>query len=304
MSLSTRTLLSAVALGAGAVAPTAQAAIAYTLASGGNALVRFDTATPGAVTTIGLISGATTNLDGLDFRPANGLLYGYSDQTDSVFTVDTSTGVATLVTAISAPTNTSVLGIDFNPAADRLRIVTDTDQNLRVNVAGGATIVDGALAYAAGDVNAGANPNIIDAAYTNSDTNPATGTTLFYLDYVLNTLVSTSNPNAGTLNTIGALGVDFSNVVGFDILTDFGVNSAFATLRIGSLNGLYNINLATGAATLIGAVGDSSSLWGLAIVPGTPVLGTVPEPGSLALLGIAGLAALGVRRRAPKPAGG
>lgn len=304
MSLSTRAVLSAAALAACAVAPTAQAAIAYSLASGGNALIRFDTATPGAVTTIGLISGATTNLDGLDFRPANGLLYGYSDLTHSVFTLNTSTGVATLVSVLTATTSTSVLGIDFNPVADRLRIVNVNDQNLRVDVNIGATTVDGTLAYAAGDVNAGVDPNIIDAAYTNSDTNPATGTTLFYLDYILNALVSTSNPNGGTLNTIGALGVDFGNAVGFDILTDFGVNSAFATLRVLGSNGLYNINMATGAATLIGAVGDGSSLWGLAIVPGTTVLGTVPEPGSLALLGIAGLVALGTRRRAPKPARG
>lgn len=296
MSLSTRTLLSAAALAALALAPAAQAAVVYSLASDGAQLIRFDTATPGAVTTVGAITGAgSLGLDGLDFRPANGLLYGYSNQTGSVYTVNTATGAATLVAALSTPSNTFGVGIDFNPAADRLRVVTTSDQNLRVNVAGGATTVDGALAYAAGDANNGVNPSIRDAAYTNSDTNPGTGTTLYYLDHGLNTLVTTSNPNAGVLNTVGALGVDFSADSGFDILTDFGMNLAFASLSVGGVNGLYSINLATGAASLIGAIGNSSFMYGLAIVPGT----TVPEPGSLALLGIAGLAAFGARRARP-----
>jgi Domain of unknown function (DUF4394)/PEP-CTERM motif len=296
MPLFTRPLLCAAALAACVVAPAAQAATVYSLASGGSQLIRFDSASPGTVTTVGAITGAgSLGLDGLDFRPANGLLYGYSHQTGSVYTVNTGTGAATLVTAISAPTNTNVLGIDFNPVPDRLRIVTDSEQNLRVNVAGGATTVDGALAYAAGDPNFGVNPGIIDAAYTNSDTNAATGTTLYYIDYRTDTLVSTTSPNAGVLNTVGALGFDTNVNVGFDIFTDLGVNTAYATLNVGAANGFYGINLATGAATLLGAVGDTTALYGLAVVPGR---NAVPEPGSLALVGLAGLAAWGARRRA------
>ena len=301
MSLFTRPLVYAAALAACSLAPVAHAAVVYSLASNGTQLIRFDSATPGTVTTVGAITGAgSLGLDGLDFRPANGLLYGYSDQTGSIYTVNTSTGSATLVAAISAPTNTPLLGIDFNPVADRLRIVTDNEQNLRVNVAGGATAVDGTLAYAAGDPNFGVSPGIIDAAYTNSDTNAATGTTLYYIDYLTHTLVSTTNPNGGVLNTIGALGVNNSENTGFDIFTDFGVNTAYATFRVGGVNGFYGINLSTGAATLLGAVGNTTRLWGLAIVPGTTA---VPEPGSLALVGLAGLAAWGARRRRRGQAG-
>ena len=295
MSLFTRPLLCAAALAACAVAPAAHAALVYSLASSGLQLIRFDSASPGVVTAVGAITGAgNLGLNGLDFRPADGQLYGYSHQTGSVYTVNTSTGAATLVTAISVPTTSAPLGIDFNPVPDRMRIVTEGDQNLRVNVAGGATLVDGTLAYAAGDPNFGVNPSIVDAAYTNSDTNVATGTTLYYIDHNTNTLVSTSNPNGGALSTVGALGVDTGAALGFDILTDLAVNTAFAALNVGGVNSLYGVNLATGASTLLGVIANTTPLWGLAVVPGR---NAIPEPGSLALVGLAGLAALATRRR-------
>lgn len=296
MTASTLRLLATVAAAACALFNQAQAALVYSLASDGASLIRFDSATPGTVTTVGAISGDTNRLDGLDFRPFNGQLYGYSHSTGSAYTVTPSTGAVTFAAALSSGTDPSFLGIDFNPAADRMRIVTDSDQNLRVNVADGATVMDAALAYAAGDPNIGVNPGIIDAAYTNSSQGVTSSTALYYIDYVIDTLVTTSNPNGGVLNTVGRLGFDIDRYSGFDIFSDGGSNSAYASFRVGGNNGLYGINLATGAASLLGAIGDSTLLYGLAIVPGTAG-NDVPEPDSLALFGVACLPALSARVR-------
>lgn len=279
-----------------ALAPAAQAATLFALSNNSSTLVRFDSATPGMVTTVGALSGAATQLDDLDFRPANGQLYGYRGSDGAIFLVNTSTGATTQVSSSAAVTPGSTTGIDFNPVPDRLRVVSSGDNNLRLNVDTGAPMTDGTLAYAAADANAGTNPTVVAAAYTNADKNPATGTTLYYIDSGLNILATTSNPNDGVLSTVGGLGFDVGDTVGFDIFTDaMGGNTAFATLLVGGLQSLYNINLGSGAATLVGDFGQAGTLTGLAAAP-------VPEPGSLALGGLAVLAALRLRRRSARAA--
>lgn len=288
------------ALSMAVLASATQAALIYSLAGNGRSIVRFDSAAPGAVTMVGAVSGAIGRLDGLDFRPADGLLYGYEANGSGIYRVDVLTGATTLVSTSSAPVGNAGLGIDFNPVADRLRIVNPGDENRRINVATGAAIADGALAFAAGDVNAGTNPQVHDAAYTNADNNAATATQLYYIDAGLDALLTTSNPNAGILNTVGALGLNTSNFLGFDIFTDLnGVNTAYASLRVGGVDGLYGINLLTGGATLIGSLG-ADQMFGLAVAPASVFL--VGEPGALALLAAGGLAAFAVRRRKPDAA--
>ena len=87
---------------------------------------------------------------------------------DVLYVVDPATGAATARATLSVPLNGTVFGVDLDPVPDRLRIVSDTRQNLRVNVDTGETVADGALAYRAGDPGAGSSPVATAAGYTNS----------------------------------------------------------------------------------------------------------------------------------------
>lgn len=233
----------------------------YGLTTGGN-LISFDSASPGTLTSSVAVTGlGGDSLIGIDWRPATGVIYGVSTGS-FIFTIDPVTGAATQGSALSTAATGTVFGYDFNPVPDRLRVVSDAEQNLRINVATGATTVDGSLSYAVGDANFGANPNVVAVAYTNPDTNPATGTTLYGIDSNLDVLVLQNPPNDGLLSTIGALGVDASAMSAFDISVS---GTAWATFG-GSAN-LYAIDLGTGAATLVGQIGDGTAVHGLTAVP-------------------------------------
>ncbi len=136
---------------------------------------------------------------------------------------------------------------------DRLRVVSDTEQNLRINVATGATTVDGSLAYATGDPGAGSNPAVTAAGYTNN-VNGTTTTTLYDVDTARDVLVTQNPPNNGVLNTVGSLGIgDVTAVAGLDVAA--GTGTAYAALTTAAGTGFYTINLTSGAATLVAAAG-------------------------------------------------
>lgn len=266
------------------VTTVSRAQTAYAIANNGSSLIKFDLATPGSTFLVGNFSGAAASLDGIDFRPTDGLLYGYGVTGNALVTIDLLTAATTAVPFPAIASTSDDLGIDFNPVADRLRLVNVSDQNLRINTGTGATTADTALAYIAGDPNFGVNPAINEVAYTNSDTNPATGTSLFYIDYGRDILVRTLDPNAGSLQTVGSLGVDTTGFTGFDILSDgLGGNVAYALLTAPSgTASLYTVNLSTGAATSVGIISQAAATrpYSLAIAP------PIPEPGT----GLVGLA--------------
>jgi Domain of unknown function (DUF4394) len=250
-------------------------------------LVRFDPNAPSSVTTLGP-TGA--RLTGIDFRPATNVLYGYDG--NLLYTVDLNTGIASVVFDVNNTTGN--VGFDFNPTVDRIRVVDASGTNLRLNQITGMTTVDMPYSFAMGDRNFGRVPSFTAVAYTNSDNDPTTGTTLFGIDASLGQLITITNPNGGAINTVGSLGLGaLSSVSGFDIVTIGGVNTAFFTAMLdGSMmSQLYTVNLGTGAATLVGSVNAAGGLQGLALT-------AVPEPGSWALM-LTGVIALGViaRRR-------
>lgn len=227
-------------------------------------LVRFDSATPGTFNHTVPITGVNVGetVLGIDVRPASGELMALGS-TSRLYRLDPLTGVATAIGSAGAFTlNGTTFGFDFNPVPDRVRVVSDADQNLRLNpVTGALAANDVALAYDALDPNAGQNPNVVASAYTNSFAGTTT-TTLFGIDSALDRLVTQNPPNNGTLNTVGALGVNVVGNAAFDIQTTAGpVNQAFAALSTdGISSALYSIDLSTGAAVLIGNIGAAPTL--------------------------------------------
>lgn len=268
-----------------------------------NTLLTLSSNLPGSTTTVGAITGlqAGETLLGIDFRPATNLtvLYGIGSS-NRLYVINTVTAAATEVTG-GAPfaLQGQAFGVGFNPVPDRLRVVSDAGQNLRLNPNnGGLAATDTSLAFAAGDPNAGQTPHIVAADYTNSF-GTATTTTLYDIDSTLDILVrqgginvppGTPSPNTGQLFTVGALGVDTSDIVGFDISGNTG--TALAALTVAGSSELYTIDLTTGRATLVGDIGDGSRvITGLAVA-------AVPEPSTYTLWGLGLLSLLGyVRRR-------
>jgi hypothetical protein len=245
-----RTAAAAAACLAGALAApaAASAAEAFYATTTDNLLVSFQSDSPGAVRDAVELRGLQPGerIVGLDVRPQLDILIALANS-GRVYQVNTTTGAMRPLfggTPRVPPLNGTRFGVDVNPAADALRIVSDTEQNLRVRFSDGTTFADGPLAYAPGDPGAGTNPEVADVAYTNSIPD-APETTLLGIDNARDALVRIEPPNAGRLTTIGPLGVPVQGVVGFDVGSG---NVAFALLDRGDGPELFRIDLATGRA--------------------------------------------------------
>ena len=241
-----------------------------------NKLLSFDRATPATIRTAVTVTGlqAGENLLGIDFRPADGQLYGVGS-TGRIYTLNGVTGAATLKASLAADAADATspytalagteFGVDFNPVADRLRIVSNTGQSLRINADTGATTTDG-------NINGGvASTAITAAAYTNSLAGTAS-TTLYVIDGANATLYTQNPPNNGTLAGAVPLGVAATSVSGFDI--DARTNTGYAVMTVAGARNLYTLNLAasTAPATLVAAIGVTEELRGIALkAPATPI---------------------------------
>ncbi len=197
--------------------------------------------------------GVGETIAGIDFRPLNGQLYALGSNSN-IYTINTSSGALTLVSALSTPLSGTNFGFDFNPLVDRIRIVSNTGQNLRFNPIDFSVIVDGSL-----------NPGTLSvsaAAYSNNFAG-TTSTTLYALDSANSQLVQVIPPNNGTVVPVGNLGITVTGVNGFDIGGTTG--TAYTIFRsANNRSRLYTINLTTGAATGRGIIG-LSQMNGLAI---------------------------------------
>jgi hypothetical protein len=187
-----------------------------------------------------------------------------------LYRIDLVTGAATQVGAapVLAPVDGTDYGMDFNPAVDRVRVVNDGNENLRLNPNNGAL--------------AGDDTNLSDAVVPDSRPLEAVaynlnipfgvaGTTLFGISPGQDELVTIGGyfaaapggPNGGTIGDARPLGVNVVSNVSFDIAD----TQSAGFLAFGSSFG--SVSLATGAFGLIGTL--AQPLGGFAVLPATRV---------------------------------
>jgi len=228
-------------------------------------LLRFTANNPGKVTRRaikGLPAGV--RLTGIDFRPATGDLYGVGGDS-VVYRVNVSTGIAVAEAAVFTPglSGTS-FGVDFNPVPDRIRVSSDTGQNLRLHPDDGNVVgVDSAI-------NPGM-PQAVGSAYTNSSFSPVkpTTTTLYVLDAATDALCVQNPPNMGTLTGCKAIAIKVGLNTGFDIAGSDTKNVGFVTAPApgGKGTGLFRLGLSSAKTRYLGRVGKpSTTVTGLAAV--------------------------------------
>lgn len=152
-----RALLAGAAILAGlsaAGAPAAAQPAAGVLYGSGDTLVTFDTDAPGAITSLRPITGLADGeqIQAIDFRdrPAPGepadaqTLYGLAvapgtTDTARLYRIDVGDGAATPVgPAVSGLPPSTAWDVDFDAASDQLRLVTDSDLNVRFDPDTGA----------------------------------------------------------------------------------------------------------------------------------------------------------------------
>ena len=243
-----------------------------------NTFTTVDPGTPGSLQTTRSITGLETDEDvvAIDYRPATGELYGFSDQ-GRLYRIDTGSGDTTLIGPgpINPALTGTAIGFDFNPVADRIRITTDEDENVRLHPDTGAVLgPDTDLAYAPGDAGAGLDPEVTALAYTQNFPGAST-TTLWGIDTERDVFVrvgsvggTPDSPNGGQLTTIGSIGVldAVPGTTGLDAAPS-GALYAAITPAGGPGSRLYVIDPTNGGADLLGTVGGSATIRDLAVRP-------------------------------------
>lgn len=253
-----------------------------------NELIQVNAATPGKVLQRKAIKGLMKgeNFVGIDYRVSRGVLFGLT-QIGRIYTINTATGdVSPVGASVAIPgLQDQTVGFDFNPAADRIRVVTSGDTNLRFHPETGAQVdfdqktdgvqADPSLSFAAGDINAGKKPDVVAAAYTYNKKNDKL-TTNYAIDRSLGALLMQGSqedaqpmvsPNLGQLTTIGSLGLGKLQDASFDISDLANVPLAAIRTANSSKTRLVKIDLKSGYAKTLGTLGNGEPVSGLAIKP-------------------------------------
>lgn len=233
--------------------------------SANNEIVKFSSGPPAkelAVTPImGLDSGEM--MLAIDYRPSTGKLYGVSSAS-KLYYIDIYSGLAGTVAKepFKPEIAGSTVGFEISPSDDLARIVTDEDQNLRLNIETGEVVA----------VDANITPSLAalnSIAYAQG----VSGTllaqyTLYAIDVSEGLLYRVAN-NAGTLSAVGPTGLDIFSEGGFDSKGPASWAVLEASNRAGGFGPgiggnnddlsipayrLWKVNLTTGVATSAGQV--------------------------------------------------
>ncbi len=235
-------------------------------------LITIDTNT-GVGSTVGPLG--ISNVSGLAFDRNSNTLYGVATFLDQLLSINTITGDATVIGHLGGGHNAHELAFDSN--TNTLYGVGSTNsQLLKINTSTGAATVIGSFGIGfVGGLAFDANSN-----------------TLYGSDPVGTDQLLTIDTNTGAATTVGSFGYGFVGGLAFDSNS----NTLYGVDRSNPFGQLVTINTSTGAATAVGGSVGVSNVFGLAFAPDSDP-SPVPEPCSLALLGIGGLTLLGFRRR-------
>lgn len=287
--------------------PLAAVSSAVTLfASDGTNLARFDSATPGSLTVTpitGLTAGHT--VIGMDSNNSSGQIYIHAGPNTTptgspnspeginvfgLWDLNPSTGSASRIGSggyySTLGSAAMVIGYDYDPVRNLLRSVwsavnnTSSALNLTLNLQGEA----GQIGYPPFGLNGGAPLGTLvgGAAVAQNGSMYLIGSSgsLMFFNGTIDTF-----PTTTTVGSLG-LGSTLDHRMGFDIYHPSG--EAFASISIAGVTSLYAINLATGAATNRGTIGDGTVAYSH--------LTAVPEPTGPAL-GLMGLLGWFLKRR-------
>lgn len=253
-------------------APVARADLLFALRSD-NTLLAFDSGSPGVVTPISVSGlGADVSLQAIDFRPADGRLYAIgSDAAGAnvrLYRIDHLTGVASAIgSAVPVSPASAMIGMDFDPVVDRLRVTNAARANFRMNPNDG-TMLDGDSGIAGTQQDTPLSPaqTYYDAAYDRSVAGIG-ASTLFAINFSGDILVRVGgvdgipSPNTGAATSVGVLGIlQQPGVRGLDFVGPW----LYLVARVAGVTNLYLVSPATGAASLLGAVGGNPVVVGLA----------------------------------------
>ena len=203
--------------------------------------------------------GDGENVVALDFRPATGDMYVLTVDGANVGRVYVAKDIDGKLTRVGDATDNITLvgsnfGLDINPSVDLIRIVSDGEDNFRVDPDDG-TVTD--------DPDINPDSDVTGVAYNNNEAD-ASVTTLYGVDSVDDTLVTINPANAGTVTAVGPLGIDIEAANGFDIAAgpEGEQNTALLVSKVGGTSSdVYAVNTAATATTRtfkLGTVGDGT----------------------------------------------